>query len=100
MARWYANEHFKTDPGIEAVYFLPSNSDDREIRLVEVNNLIADRTNESLEAIDFGVDRGMDSEHSLSVLDVTPAQWEQLRAGDASLPAGWSLEGQIRYEPR
>ncbi len=31
MARWYAKEHLKTDPGIAAVYYLPTNSGDREI---------------------------------------------------------------------
>ena len=38
MARWYATEHLKTDPGIVSVYYLPTNAGEREIRFVEVNN--------------------------------------------------------------
>ena len=43
VARWYAKEHLKTDPGIVAVYNLPTNSEDREIRFVEINKPIGDR---------------------------------------------------------
>ena len=43
MARWYATEHLKTDPGIEAVWYLPKSAGDREIRFVEINHLIGDR---------------------------------------------------------
>ena len=97
MARWYATEHLKTDPGIEAVYFLPKNADEREIRFVEINNLIGDRNDEVLEAIDFGVDTGMDTAHKLFVLDVTPEQWARIRTQELNLPGNWSLENAIHY---
>ena len=43
IAGWYAKEHVKTDPGVVVVYYLPTHADKREIRLIEVNNLIGDR---------------------------------------------------------
>ena len=98
MARWYAREHLKTDPGIVAVYFLPKNADDREIRFVEINKLIGDRNDDVLEPIDFGVDTGMDSAHKLFVLDVTPEQWDRIRTQQVGLPGNWSLEDAVHYE--
>jgi len=97
MARWYATEHIKTDPGIVSVYYLPKNAGEREIRFVEVNKLIGDRNDDILEPIDFGVDTGMDTAHKLFVLDVTPEQWEQIRTHQLSLPGDWSLEGAVHY---
>lgn len=95
MAKWYAREHRDVDPGIVSIFYLPTNADDREIRLVEVNNLIGDRTDEILEPIDFGLDRATDNQHRLSILDVTPEQWEKVTAHKLSLPSNWSLDGAI-----
>ena len=86
-----------TDPGIVAVYFLPNNADKREIRFVEVNSLIGDRNDDVLEPIDFGIDMGMDTEHKLFVLDVTPDQWNRIQKYDLNLPGNWSLEKAIHY---
>jgi len=97
LASWYANEHLKTDPGIVAVYYLPTNANEREIRFVEVNELIGDRKEGALEPIDFGVDTGMDTEHKLFVLDVTPSQWERIESQDLSLPGNWSLDGAVHF---
>jgi hypothetical protein len=74
IARWYAAQHLETDPAIRAVFYLPMDAPDREIRFVEVNELIADRSDAVLEPVDFGVDTGTELEHRLMVLDVTPAQ--------------------------
>ena len=98
IARWYAQEHLKTDPGIVAVHYLPNNAREREIRLIEINRLIGDRNDDALEPIDFGVDTGMDTAHKLFVLDVTPQQWERIRTKELHLPANWSLDGEIHFE--
>jgi len=97
MARWYAEQHNKTDPGICSIYYLPTNAPEREIRFVEINTLIGDRNDDTLEPIDFGVDTGMETEHKLFVLDVTPRQWDRIRASQLQLPRGWSLVGAIPY---
>lgn len=98
MARWYASEHLKTDPGIIAVYYLPTNAGEREIRFVEVNQLIGERNDEILEPIDFGIDRGLESAHQLYVLDVTPEQWERIGKHELDLPGNWSLREARRYD--
>jgi hypothetical protein len=91
VAEWYATQHLKVDIGLVSVHYLPGNCDSREIRLVEVNELLGDRTDESLQPIDFGVEMGTESAHRLVVLDVTPEQWERLKRGDLSLPDKWTL---------
>lgn len=97
MACWYAKQHLQTDPGIVSVYFLPTNADEREIRFVEVNELIGDRNDSILEPIDFGIDTGTDTEHKLYVLDVTPGQWGRISTGQLKLPGNWSLDGAVPY---
>ncbi len=97
LARWYATGHLKTDPGIRSVYYLPTNAPEREIRFVEINELIGDRDDDTLEPIDFGVDVGKEMEHKLLVLDVTPSQWDRFSASSLCLPAGWSLENAVPF---
>jgi hypothetical protein len=99
LARWYANRHYKTDPAIEAIVYLPANAPEREIRLVEVNDSIAEREG-PLEPIDFGVDIGGAEGHTLMVLDVTPAQWTRIEKSKLPLPQGWSMEGSISLPRR
>jgi hypothetical protein len=97
MAQWYANEHIKTDPGVRSVYYLPTDAPEREIRFIEINDLIGDQNDDALEPIDFGVDRGMETEHTLLVLDVTPNQWDRIMQSSLRLPSGWSLHGAIPF---
>ena len=97
MAEYYAQQHLKTDPGIVAVYYLPANADDREIRLIEVNRMIGARNDESLEPIDFGVDAGLDTAHKLLVLDVTPDQWTRIKSKELGLPQNWSLDEVVPF---
>jgi hypothetical protein len=97
MAHWYAQEHLKADPGVRKVYYLPSGAPEREIRLVEVNDMIGERSDDSLAPIDFGVDRGDSNEHTLIVLDVTPAQLDRIIQNDLSLPRGWSLQNSVSF---
>lgn len=97
MARWYAKEHLKTDPGIRVIYYLPTNAPEREIRFIEINGLIGDRNDNALEPIDFGVDAGTETEHKLFVLDVTPSQWDRIKESSLQLPQSWSLEDAVPY---
>ncbi len=97
MASWYAQQHLKTDPGVRSVYYLPTNAPNREIRFVEINELVADRSDDTLEPVDFGVDTGMESEHKLLVLDVTPNQWDRINESSLALPPGWSLDGAVPF---
>jgi hypothetical protein len=96
-AKEYAEAHLKTDPGISTIYYLPTGADEREIRFVEVNQMITSRTDEALEPLDFGIDMGTETAHKLFVLDVTPDQWQRMQDRDLALPEGWSLEGAIEF---
>jgi hypothetical protein len=98
MARWYAIEHLKTDPGIKSVHFLPKNAKDREIRFIEVNDLMGDRQDQLLEPIDFGIDMGQATWHRLLVLDVTPTQWEKICRKEVKLPNDWDIEGRKDWD--
>ena len=96
-AHWHAEQHLKTDPGIRSIYYLPTGAPEREIRLIEVNELIAARNDDALEPIDFGVEFGSETEHQLLVLDVTPSQWDRISESALPLPPGWSLDGAVLY---
>ena len=96
LADWYAHRHFQTDTGVAEIHYLPANAPEREIRLVEVNRLIAETT--PPEPIDFGVDIGGANGHTLYVLDLTPAQWLAVRRGELPLPSGWSLDGSRAFQ--
>lgn len=99
-AQWYASQHLKADPGIVAVHYLPKGASEREIRLAEVNEQIVERDRDSAEPIDFGVDIGGETPHTLVVLDVTPSQWGRILRGELELPPGWSLEDAVTYSRR
>jgi hypothetical protein len=99
MAAWYAEQHLESDPGVTSVYYLPTNAPEREIRLIEVNELLPEMKDEALEPLDFGVGIGQETEHKLYVLDVTPGQWERVKAAAILLPKGWSLDRAIVYSP-
>jgi hypothetical protein len=100
LARWHAKQHIKTDPGVRTIYYLPKDAPEREIRLLEVNELIAEMNDAALRPIDFGVDTGMETEHRLLVLDVTPRQWARIRRSAFALPQGWSLVGAKAFGPK
>jgi len=97
MVRWYATRHLNTDPGIRTVYYLPVGAPEREIRFLEINDLIVVRELDPLEPLDFGVDVDGAEPHALLVVDVTPDQWERIRRGELSLPGGWSLDGAVAF---
>jgi len=93
LARWNAQPHLKTDFGITEVIYLPYEANDRDIRFFEINEtMLADGKSRQLIPVDFGVDMGTDSEHSLWVLDVSSNQWTAIEKGKISLPHGWKLQ--------
>jgi len=101
MARRYAEQHSEIDFAVDQIHYLPTDAPAREIRLLEVNRMIAERI--SPEPFDFGVCISGPDAHTLNVLDVTPSQWEEIHAGRMPLPAGWNLDNSrrlyLRAEP-
>ena len=100
MAKWYASQHLKVDPGVQKVLYLPKGSPDRDIRFLVVNELIAAMNVGALEPLDFGVDTGAEAEHKLLVLDVTPGQWQAVSRGEIPLPQGWTLDDAVVFDRR
>ncbi len=98
LAKHYAKAHLATDPGIVSIYYLPEGAGAREIRFLEVNNLIGNITDAALEPFDFGIDIDTVREHRLFVLDVTPEQWNRILNGSLKLPDGWGLDGKTCFE--
>lgn len=97
LAQWYARRHLGIDNGVQQIHYLPTNAPPREIRFLEVNNMISETT--PLEPIDFGVGMDDSDRHTLYVLDVTPAQWAAIQGNAISLPAGWTLDGSQVFRP-
>jgi hypothetical protein len=95
-AEGYARKHLKTVPGTTGVYYLPGRAPEREIRLLEVNDLLKESTGPPEPIDSGGIAEGPDA-HKLSVIDVTPAQWDRIRRGELSLPTGWTLDGAVHY---
>lgn len=76
---------------MRAVYHLKTNSPEREVRLLEVNDLMGEMKDTALEPFVICGEAGTAGEHRLAVLDVTPSQWDRLMAGRLPLPPGWSM---------
>ena len=78
VAEWIARKHLAVDTGITDVWYLPDNAPGHEIRLVEVNALLAGLPDEDVAPVDFGFN--VDGLHFiLLVVDVTPSQWERIQ---------------------
>jgi hypothetical protein len=90
-AREYARRFYKTDPGIQEIYFIPADESQREVRLIVVNQNLAERQADTEEATYVTHDRGGPDEHRVYFLDVTPTQWSHIESQQLPLPQGWSL---------
>lgn len=99
-ATQYVERHMATDPGIVTAYYVPANDHPREVRLIYVNKLLAERNTDSTEPYIFGVDEGEPDEHQVAILDVTPNQWSQIEQRLLPIPSGWDLDQKIEYPRR
>lgn len=98
FAEWVARHHFAIDKGISRILYLPTDAPEKELRLVEVNELASLPENGTVQAFDFMPDiEGVD--YTLLVADVTPRQFEAIMQGKPILPHGWRLEGYRLFEP-
>lgn len=97
-ARCYAQNHLDVDLGTLTILYLPDGAPEREIRLIEINELMVAREADPVAPLDFGVGMSEENPHRLVIVDVTPEQWRQIEAGTLSLPAGWSLRDAVEYQ--
>jgi hypothetical protein len=90
VAAWVAKKHLLVDSSIREVWYLPSGAPPEEIRLLELNDLLAGPESRA-EAIDFGLDiEG--AQFRLSVADITTEQLDRIQQDPSRLPPGWSLD--------
>jgi hypothetical protein len=90
VAAWVAKRHLIADSGIREVWYLPGGAPPEEIRLLELNDLLAGPEAKA-EAIDFGLDvEG--KRYRLVIADVTTEQLEHIKQDRSRLPSGWSLD--------
>lgn len=93
MARRYVSLNRDLDQGIRKILYLPEGAPDREIRLLVVNELLAETDGGLFKPVDFGFCIGSEEEeHRLLMLDVTPSQWEAIERREIPLPEGWSMD--------
>jgi hypothetical protein len=91
VVSWLAVQHFAASPEITDIYYLRTDAPEEEIRLLEVNRLVA-CPQEEVEAVDFGFDiEGL--HYRLLVADISPAEHQRLESGTLKLPGGWTLQG-------
>ena len=99
MAKWYAKQGLRVDPGALAIYDLPTGAPDREIRQIGVT-IYSHEFPGPLEPIDYVVAIEGPNRHKLLMLNVTSARWERIELGECPLPDGWTLEGAKVYRPK
>ena len=88
-----AEAHYQIEAGIREIYRIKSVPDrevaiEEPIMLLEVNeNTIAS----GVMPIHFGPAPAYDIHYSTVVVEVTPDEYQQLRANQLKLPAGWEI---------
>jgi hypothetical protein len=97
FVQWIVSHHFAIDKGITKILHLPAGAPEKEVRLLEVNELATIPENGTVQAFDFMPDiEGID--YTLFVADVTPKQLDAILQGEPLLPKGWRLEGYQAFE--
>lgn len=97
QVKFHVANVFACDKFVQKAYYLPKNANNREIRLLFVND-------ESLHQMEIlpdhlPVNKGTKSEHYLSVLDVTTKQLQDIQDGNLQLPNDWVLEDNLEFLP-
>jgi len=87
MVRRMAREHFDLEEGIERVVWF-KNGAPNEIHVIEVNrNTIPEGA-----VLTFYLRPTNEIHFPVILGDLTPEEWEKVKQGLISLPAGWSLD--------
>jgi hypothetical protein len=92
LAQAYARSHKATDSAIVDAYYFPADPDDRIVRILYVNNLIAERNTAPMEPYACGVDDELGSRHEVQIIDLSARQFEDLEAGRLKIADGWNTD--------
>lgn len=88
-ARRLAEAHYRIEPGISAIYPLASgDAADRTIRLLEVN---VDTFASGIMPVGFGPHPPSGIPFPSVIVEVTPQEFADVKAGKRPLPDGWTL---------
>jgi hypothetical protein len=101
VAAWVARQHLLVDPSLSAVWFLPENAPDDEIRLLEISERMELPWNDVSHIQPTRNPLGAEFSHlRLFTADVTNHQFDKLVRKETRLPAGWSLENAKQWRRR
>lgn len=103
-ARELARRHYAVEAGVREIYIIKGNGDNGAahggggserrdaIKLLEVNeNTIA----AGISPIQFGPAPASGIHFPSLIVEITPDEFERLRAGDLALPEGWEIGDHI-----
>lgn len=89
-----ARMHFETEDCIDRIIWFKGNGSEDEIHLIEVNR----DTIPTGSVMTFYFRESKKFPLPALLADVTPKEWEKIRAGKISLPPGWSLKNAVEFE--
>jgi hypothetical protein len=97
FAEWLARLHLRFDSRLTQIVHLPAGAPDDQVRLLEVNTGLYPEPGSPIVPIET-TPAVSDLPFRVSVVDVTPEEWNQIQTNPGLLPAGWGLEGRQTYK--
>ncbi len=91
FAAWLARQHLKFDSRLTEVIYLPSGAPEDEVRLLEVNTGLYPVPGSPIAPVET-TPAVNDLPFRVSVADITPEEWAQIKAKPHLLPNGWALD--------
>ncbi len=91
-----AHDHFEAEPTLERVIWLRGEEPDGEIHLLHVDSsaIPADATGPAI----FRFTPTADVPYALRLAQVTPDEWEAIKAGSLALPNGWTAAERREFD--
>jgi hypothetical protein len=88
---WIARKHLLIDRTIREILFLPTDSPQDEIHLIEVNDRLDGPDDMTLRPLEYVVDT-VENPFRVMVADVNRDELEAIKLGRMKLPIGWKWE--------
>lgn len=97
VAALLAKAHVEIEPSLERIVRLVSPNEDEAGEPVKLLEVTRETSASGIVPVAFGADPPGVPYPSV-VVEVTPEEYEQIRAGTLSLPSGWKLD--VELHPR
>jgi hypothetical protein len=95
VAKELAAAHRAEDPDTKEVFLAPSERGD-EVRLVEVSGSLGSTSESNLLPVRFPRSDALGIEYDSIVVLLSPTEWQLVKDGKLSLPAGWGDPDQLQ----